>query len=191
MNFDGGDYILSAYAEGENPNACSIRIIGSVPSDADSFGGTFVTLQNGNTVTLTDGFEGEEKQFNYIWFWINPGTQLNFILDVNLFDDSHGTGLSEGFANNGNIYSKPIITIHGYGTIGVYLDNEQYFSIDLGNKEFITIDTEQMQAYKGGTLMNRFVTGNYDNFQVKVGYNLPRITGEVIGFEIDRYSRWI
>lgn len=93
--------------------------------------------------------------------------------------------------NNGNIYSKPKITIEGSGTINLYLNGSQYFTINLGENETITIDTNLMEAYHEGTLLNRLVTGNYDNFRFTLGKNIITWTGNMTSIEIENYSRWI
>lgn len=93
--------------------------------------------------------------------------------------------------NSGNIYSKPTLTITGSGNIGIYLNEIQLFQIQLGNIGSITIDTEKMEAYKEGNLLNRLVSGNYDNFKLNVGKNIISFTGSVTKIEIQNYSRWI
>ena len=50
--------------------------------------------------------------------------------------------------NNGNIVSKPTLTIYGSGNIEVSLNGYQIFEITLGDEEYITIDTAAMEAYK-------------------------------------------
>ena len=93
--------------------------------------------------------------------------------------------------NSGNIYSKPTLTITGSGNIGIYLNEIQLFQIQLGNVGSITIDTEKMEAYKEGNLLNRLVSGNYDNFKLNIGKNNISWTGNVSKIEIQNYSRWI
>ena len=93
--------------------------------------------------------------------------------------------------NAGNIYSKPTMTITGSGDIGVYLNEIQLFQIALGDLGSITIDTTQMEAYNGTTLLNRYVAGNYDNFKLNVGKNTISFSGNVTKVEIENYSRWI
>ena len=93
--------------------------------------------------------------------------------------------------NAGNIYSKPTITIYGSGNIGIYLNEVQLFQIQLGDIGNITIDTELMEAYKDSDLLNRLVSGNYDNFKLNVGKNNISWTGNVTKIEIQNYSRWI
>lgn len=93
--------------------------------------------------------------------------------------------------NNGNIYSRPVITITGSGTINLSLNNNQIFTISMGTYTAITIDTNNMNAYNGSTLLNRYITGNYDNFKLNVGKNTISWSGTITKIEIDNYSRWI
>ena len=93
--------------------------------------------------------------------------------------------------NVGNIYSRPVLTITGSGTINLYLNDIQLFAINMENYTSITIDTNNMNAYNGSTLLNRNVTGSYDNFKLKVGNNTISWAGAITQLEIDNYSRWI
>lgn len=93
--------------------------------------------------------------------------------------------------NSGNVPSKPILTIYATGTITVSLNGNEIFSIVMGDNEYIEIDTEQMNAYMGGVLLNRNVTGDYSQFALLTGDNTLSFTGSVTNVLIDRYSRWI
>lgn len=93
--------------------------------------------------------------------------------------------------NNGNIYSRPVLTITGTGTINLYLNGVQLFSIDMGTYTSIVIDTLNMNAYNGSTLLNRNVTGDYDQFKLNIGKNTISWNGTITKIEIDNYSRWI
>lgn len=93
--------------------------------------------------------------------------------------------------NSGNIFSKPVITLYGSNTCGVYLNGSQVFSIEFGTNDNITIDTEALEAYSGTTLKNRIVTGNYDKFYLSAGPNTIKFTGSVTRCFIKNYSRWI
>ena len=95
--------------------------------------------------------------------------------------------------NNGNIYSKPTLTITGSNDISVYLGNTQILQLDLGiDDETIIINAEEMNAYStDGAYLNRLVTGNYDNLRFKAGVNNLIINGAVTGVTISNYSRWI
>lgn len=95
--------------------------------------------------------------------------------------------------NNGNYISKPIITITGSGTINLSLNGNQIFVIDMGDNEQIVIDTNLMEAYNptNQVLLNRSVTGNYDNFSLNVGKNTISWSGTISEIDIENYSRWI
>lgn len=93
--------------------------------------------------------------------------------------------------NDGNVYSKPKLIIHGSGTINLNLNGNQMFVIELGDEENITIDVEETEAYKDGILKNRLVNGDYDNFVLDIGKNEISFSGDVNRIDIENYSRWI
>ena len=103
------------------------------------------------------------------------------------------TSASISVRNNGNIYSKPKLTITGSGSIYVYLGNMQIFDITLdSNGESIIIDIDKLNAYGvDGNYLNRQVVGDYNNFILQTGVNLINVTGNVSEIAIDNYSRWI
>lgn len=187
LNLSAGTYSLDAYADGLNPESCSVRVIYDSLSDANSFGGTYVTLQNESTVTINTTLD-ESKVYNYIYFYITAGTEMDFTLDLMIENDEIDDIV---IRNYGNTLSKPIITIYGTGTINLSLNSYQAFVINLGNESKITIDVEKMEAYNNGILKNRLVTGDYNNFMLNVGKNTISLTGEVTQVDIENYSRWI
>ena len=96
--------------------------------------------------------------------------------------------------NSGNYFSRPTITIHGKGKMALYINGPQILVIDLGEETQITIDSEKMEAYNKDTsvLMNRHVSGNYENIKLNVGKNVIAVVGSnVIDVEISNFSRWI
>lgn len=96
--------------------------------------------------------------------------------------------------NSGNIYSKPVVTITGIGTINLYLNDYQVFILELGDTETtITLDVENMEAYNinTGQLMNRQVTGDYNNFIFNAGTNIITWSGTIASVQVVNYSRWI
>lgn len=186
LELSPGYYTLSAYSTGDSPNACSIRLIYDSPSSANSFGGTYVTLQDDNAVTINANLD-TTKTYNYIYFYITPNTTLNFSLYLT-FDDNTDSFVVR---NSGNYFSKPTFTIFGSGTITLSINQIQVFLIQLGNERYITIDSEAMEAYKDGVLKNRLVNGDYDNCYLEVGKNEIDLTGNVTVLEVQNYSRWI
>ena len=58
--------------------------------------------------------------------------------------DSNTTNIS--IRNSGNIYSRPVLTITGSGSIDLYLNDVQLFVINMDSYTSITIDTNNMNA---------------------------------------------
>ena len=93
--------------------------------------------------------------------------------------------------NTGNYVSKPILHIKGSGTINLSLNGLQLFRIDLSTTNSITIDTERLEAYNDDVLMNRYVSGDYDKFVLKVGPNSVSWDGALTYIAFEKLSRWI
>lgn len=95
--------------------------------------------------------------------------------------------------NKGNIYSKPIMYIEGTGTITISLEGNQVFNIVMGDNTEIEIDIEKLEAYNpnDGTLLNRIVTGDYDDFKLESGDNTIALGGTITSANIRMYSRWL
>lgn len=116
------------------------------------------------------------------------GTDLPVILAVT------ATGKADGTVTNaGNTYAKPKLTIYGTGTIGIYLNGNQMFQIELGSEGHITIDTEKMEAYKDSesNLKNRLVTGDYSKFRLEAGANQINFSGNINKCVVENYTRWL
>ena len=187
MELDAGEYTLSAKTDGTGESACSIRVIGSVPSDADSFGGTYLPLENSGQASM-DATLSASKTFNYVWIYITSGTALNFTLDAQMLDDN--VSQFEVF-NRGNTISRPTLTIYGSGTINLSINDAELFIIYLADAEYITIDGAEMNAYQGNILMNRSVSGDYSDLVLNVGTNTISWVGNVTQVEVENVSRWI
>jgi phage-related protein len=95
--------------------------------------------------------------------------------------------------NAGNIYSRPVITITATGDVALSLNGSEILNIEFGETEqTIIIDCEDMNAYSSqGLLLNRLITGNYDNIRLIKGSNEIGLTGSVSSIVIDKVSRWI
>jgi len=187
ITLESGNYALTAFAAGNNPESTSVRLIYNNPTFADSFGGTYAALKNNEEVSIYSSI-AFEKIYNYIYFSISPGAAIDFSLDLLL----ENVDIPDFYIrNNGNIISRPEITIYGAGTITLSLNGAQIFVINLGNEGRITIDAAKMDASKDGVLKNRLVQGDYENFALKVGLNSISLTGEVSKIDIKNYSRWV
>lgn len=104
------------------------------------------------------------------------------------------TQTSVSVINTGNYFSRPIITITGTGTVNLSLNNVQLFVVELGETSTtIAIDTNLLEAYNPSTnaLMNRSVTGDYDNFKLNTGTNTISWSGTITSIAFSNYSRWI
>ena len=96
--------------------------------------------------------------------------------------------------NSGNYTAKPLISITGSGTINLSVNGYEVLVIELGETATtITIDTANMEAYNQNTsqLMNRSVTGDYDNLYLNAGSNTISWTGTITQIQIQNYSRWL
>lgn len=92
--------------------------------------------------------------------------------------------------NEGNTKSKPVWTIYGDGSVDIRVNAGDAFGVTIRNNS-ITLDVDNMEAYKGDTLLNRYTFGDYDNLMLDVGENEISFTGNVTKIEISKYSRWI
>ncbi len=187
MTLQAGNYTLQATTDGTGESACSIRVIGDVPSDADSFGNTYLQLQNSGSASMSATLSAS-KTFNYVWFYITSGTALNFSLNVEML----ATDIDNfSIFNRGNTNARPTMTIYGSGTINLNINGSEVFVINLGDADYITIDSAQMNAYQGNILMNRYVVGDYDDLVLNMGTNIISWTGNVTQIEVENFSRWI
>lgn len=93
--------------------------------------------------------------------------------------------------NSGNAVAFPRITIEGSGTVGLYLNYEQIFTISLGTSDTITIDCSEMEATGQGVLRNRDVVGNYELFALPHGLSHITTSGTVTSISVSNYKRWI
>jgi len=187
MTLTEGDYSLQAITNGTGESACSIRVIGVVPSNEDSFGGNYLPLLDNGSASMSATLT-ESKTFNYVWLYIMSGTALNFTLKVNMLVENVK---SFSLINGGNIVSRPTLTIYGSGTVNLSINGAQILVINIGSAEYITIDSVKMNAYQGGVLMNRSVVGDYSKLVFNVGTNTVSWTGNVIQIDIENFSRWI
>lgn len=187
ITLNAGSYTLQLTANGTGAGACPTRLIGEVPSNADSFSGNYITLANNATATATDTLTAS-KTYNYLWFYISPGTAIDLTLGVVLLGDAI-TGLT--LMNMGNTVARPTIQLLGSGVIDIYINGNQVLALSLGESEYITIDAAAMNAYFGDVLLNRLVTGDYENVILQPGTNALTWDGEVQNMEVTKISRWI
>lgn len=185
---DSGSFTLQLTANGVGASACPTRLIGSVPSNADTFGGNYVTLADDETVTQAATLT-TSRTFGYLWFYVSPNVAIDLSLSVSLLDNDFD---SVALRNLGNTPSRPTISIVGSGTIDLSINGNQVLTLTLGDQaESITIDSAAMNAYNGDLLMNRAVTGDYSNVVLQAGSNVLSWDGDVQSVEVTLISRWI
>lgn len=182
-----GTYTLNLTANGTGATACPVRLIGELPSDADSFGGNYITLQENATVS-TKATLTAAKTFNYLWFYVTPSVPLNFVLEISVVNDGF---TSVDVVNMGNTLARPTIAVNGSGIVNIAINGNDVLTLSLGTNESITIDAAAMNAYQGDLLKNRQVAGDYSNVVLQPGTNTVSWSGDVNSVEITNVSRWI
>ena len=180
-----GNYTLSATVTGTGSASTQLSLIKDTTSN--SFGGSALTLADGSTVTL-DGTISTPITYNYICLNATT-TAANYTITVELVNETPTNSIQ--IRNAGNMYSKPILTITGAGTIELSLNGLTTFLIDMASFTSIIIDTNLLEAYNDTQLLNRYVTGSYDNFKLNVGLNTISWSGDIQTITIQNYSRWI
>jgi phage-related protein len=94
--------------------------------------------------------------------------------------------------NNGNYMSRPTIKLTGSGTVNLSINGAQVMVIDMSQNPVIILDSSEMNAYSpDNMLVNRAVTGNFENLVLKSGKNSISYTGTVTEITVNNYSRWI
>jgi phage-related protein len=94
--------------------------------------------------------------------------------------------------NNGNYMSRPTIKLTGSGTVNLSINGAQVMVIDMSQNPVIILDSSEMNAYSpDNMLVNRAVTGNFENLVLKSGKNSISYTGTVTEIAVNNYSRWI
>ena len=90
--------------------------------------------------------------------------------------------------NSGLEDSKPLITLYGSGDVTFTLDGVDIFTIDIDD-DYVVIDSDEQNAYKGSTLKNRNMIGNFPI--LNPGANVITWTGTLTRIVVDPKSRWL
>lgn len=178
-----GSYTLTAATSGDAAG-CALKLVSHSNPDGDSFGGTYIELKNNGTSSVTADAGAE---YDALWLYIQAGTSVDFALSVTM---SSAEFDSITLTNRGNVISRPTVTVYGSGNIELATNAVTVLSFSIDNG-YITIDADEMNAYHGGTLMNRHVTGDYADLTLKVGENVISWRGDVTGIRIEDFSRWL
>lgn len=121
-------------------------------------------------------------------FHVQP-FKFSAVDDVLTYDDLSGSTSISG-KNNGNVISRPEITIYGSGSVNFTINNNS-LALAISTDGYITLNGETLNAYKGNTLKNRSVTGNMRNVFLPVGSWSISWTGTVTKIVVKNGSRWI
>ena len=180
-----GSYTLTASARG-SAAGCALRLIDGSPSDDRSFGGTYLELKSdGDSAMTATADSGAE--YDALWLDIKAGTSVDFTLSVTMASNSFNR---IALTNRGNAISRPTVTVYGRGNVELAINSVTVLSLSLEGGS-ITIDAEEMNAYRGDTLMNRHVTGDYADLRLNVGENVISWNGDVTGIRVEDFSRWL
>lgn len=178
-----GSYTLTASASG-SAAGCALRLIDGSPSR--SFGDSYMELKSDGDSTMTAAADSS-AEYDALWLDIRAGTSVDFTLGVTMASNSFN---EISLTNRGNVVSRPTVTVYGSGNVELAINaiTVLSFSIDDG---YITIDADEMNAYRGDALMNRHVTGDYADLRLNVGENVLSWNGDVTGIKVEDFSRWL
>lgn len=187
LELDTGSYGFRAIVEGTGANNCSARLINNAPTNADSFGGSYLPLRDNGSASLSADLTGS-KSYNLIWLYVAANKPMDYSAEFSVLNSGSDSMV---ILNRGNTISRPLITISGTHPVILYINGVQVFTIGLGINDWITIDSSRMEAYQENTLRNRSVLGNYDDLVLQSGRNVISWIGNVKDIIVENYSRWI
>lgn len=180
-----GSYTLTASASGRAAG-CALRLIDGSPSNDRSFGCTYMELKSDGDSTMT-ATSDSGAEYDALWLDIKAGTSVDFTLGVTMASNSFN---QISLTNRGNVISRPTVTVYGSGNVELAINAVTVLSLSIEGGS-ITVDAEEMNAYRGNELMNRSVTGDYADLRLNVGENVLSWTGDVTGIRVEDFSRWL
>ena len=177
-------YRLRFNVSGGNSGATA-RVVkaGESLTDQDSMGYQAFSLSNNTAKIFT---QSSNKSYDTVYIELAAGT---YDMAVTPDYEEH---LSEGIVTNrGNIYARPKITLYGSGN--VWLSATPVMYIETSISDYITLDGETLNAYKGNVLKNRDVSGDLKDMILNIGRTTISIggTGKVTKMVVENFSRWI
>lgn len=178
-----GIYTMTASAIG-SAAGCALRLIDGSPSRP--FGDSYMELKSDGDSTMTATADSN-AEYDALWLDIKAGTSVDFTLGVTMASDSFN---EISLTNRGNVVSRPTVTVYGSGNVELAINAVTVLSFPIEGGS-ITIDAEEMNAYRGDALMNRHVTGDYADLRLNVGENVLSWNGDVTGIKVEDFSRWL
>lgn len=88
--------------------------------------------------------------------------------------------------NRGNIESLPLMTVYGSGVANISINGAWVCTLTIN--DFIILDSQEQEAYKGEVLQNRSMVGTFP--KLKPGFNTISYTGNVTSIKTLVRSRW-
>lgn len=180
-----GSYTLTASTSG-SAAGCALRLSDGSPSDGRSFGGSYMELKSYGDSTMT-AMADSGAEYGALWLDIRAGTSVDFTLGVTMASNSFN---EISLTNRGNVISRPTVTVYGSGNVELAINTVTVLSLSIEGGS-ITVDAEEMNAYRGNELMNRRVTGDYADLRLNVGENVISWSGDVTGIRVEDFSRWL
>jgi predicted phage tail component-like protein len=103
----------------------------------------------------------------------------------------HATGEEETTSriviNQGNTECLPLMTIYGSGAVDILINGVKACSVTIS--EYVTLDSEEQDAYKGSVLQNRVMVGEFP--KLSPGENTLTFAGNVTNVKTLVRSRWL
>lgn len=178
-----GSYTITASARG-SAAGCALRLIDG--SSSRSFGGSYMELKSDGDSTMTATAD-PNAEYDALLLDIRAGTSVDFTLAVTMSSNSFN---EIALTNRGNVISRPTVTVYGSGNVELAINAVTVLSLSIEGGS-ITVDAEEMNAYRGNELMNRRVTGDYADLHLSVGENVISWSGNVTGISVEDFSRWL
>ena len=113
--------------------------------------------------------------------------KVTFLVQPYKHSSSEEETESRTLINQGNVDCLPLVTIYGSGYVGVYVNGVLQCTVNIS--QYITLDGEEEEAYKGGILQNRSMVGDFPIFAP--GENTLTFTGNVTNVITLVRSRWL
>lgn len=195
VHLAAGSYRLYYMARGISGFQAAIQLADSNGNNLSGDGISFsadVTSRSSYSITI----EGSGFDVGMVKINLTKTQTIDNISALIYLDLQSGTSnyFDLSVTNAGNVPARPIITVYGFGNEYVHLNGSRILVAALGNsEEYITMDCQNMESYKGSTLdlKNRLVTGDYSEMAIPPGQNTLRFYGSFNHVVIENYSRWI
>lgn len=200
LNLPAGSYTLTAEATGTRVASTSIRLIGSAPSAADSFGGNYLGLKNAQPVAISDTLSAA-KTFNYLWFYITAGGEVDFNMTAEVQNNAEKTVSDEGtFLTLENSAEAPFNkldlkgdskqeSISGKNKFGVHAETKTGVTITLNSDGTINVTGTATANTTFQTIIDVSLVENGETYAFWANQPLP--AGVEARFGLYNGSTWV